>query len=191
MSFTRSAALAIVCVFIAAAAAAQARKPPQVKSYRLVLKEYKEVPKGKAAFLTGRAQPQGDRFFIEDMSILQPIAVSLKTAAGGDPVKLQLSKYRWDKADQEASTGADGVATLRVRTQGEVRIVVSGQGDKPYYLMVWAGDEVTPQLKPVVVRKASAAKPRSGGNYLKWAGIGAGVIAIAGVFFVMGRRKRS
>ena len=53
----------------------------------------------------------------------------------------------------EGTTGKDGKVILKTRTQGDLRVIVTAEGGgdpKPYYLMVWVGDEIKPQLKPVV-----------------------------------------
>ncbi len=34
---------------------------------------------------------------------------------------------------------------MKLRTQGEVRMTVSGDGAKPYYLIAWVSDEVKPR----------------------------------------------
>jgi hypothetical protein len=183
----RAARIALAALVCLAAGVAGAQEP---KSYRLLLKEYKEVAKGKAAFVEGRAKPGGDRFFVEHLSILQPVVVSVKAL---DPkaadLKLQLSKYRFDEADQRATT-SDGVATLRVRTQGEMKIVVSGANDAPYYLAVWAGDELMPEMKPVVVRRRAAVQGGGSWSLTTAAGIAGGVLVGGAAVFVLGRRKR-
>ena len=60
---------------------------------------------------------------------------------------------KWDEKHMEGDTGPDGKVILKTRTQGDFRIVVTnpeGGEPKPYFMIVWVGDEHKPQLKPVV-----------------------------------------
>jgi hypothetical protein len=154
-----------VCLVVGASAA-RAEAP----AYKLNLKPAKGLPNGKVATLQGTANPAGDRFFVESVGVLQPVVVTLVAKNKGDAIKLVLGKQRWDEALRQGTTGPDGMVTFKVRTQGELRMTVSGEGDKPYNLIVWVGDEVKPDfaaapaITPMKDHKGAKAAGDTGSN---------------------------
>jgi hypothetical protein len=158
-----------VCLVVGASAARAADSP----AYKLNLKPADGLPNGKVATLQGTANPAGDKFFIEAVGVLQPVVVTLVAKNKGDAIKLVLGKQRWDEDLRHGVTGPNGMVTFKLRTQGEVRITVSGEGDKPYNLIVWVGDEVKPDfaaapaitpMKDYKGAKAAGATPGGGSN---------------------------
>jgi len=145
------ACVVALAVALAAAATLAAQGPPQ--AYKLYLKPQPGLPSGKAIVIEGDTRPDGDRFFVEDLSILQPVAVTLLTKNAEDDITLTLLKDRWDeKPSRTASTKGTGQSTLKFRTMGEVKIVVAKSGEsKRYHLIVWAGDAVEPEVPPAFI----------------------------------------
>jgi len=133
------------------------------------------LPNGNAAVVEGTASPAGDKFFVESVGVLQPVVITLVAKNPGDKLKLTLGKQRWDEDLRHAETGADNIATLKLRTQGEVRMTVTGDADKPYNLIVWVGDEVKPDFDaaPAVTPMTAGAGGGGSGNT---AGIVAAVV---------------
>ncbi len=184
---TRAVAIALLVAVLGLPSVAMANEQ---KAYKLELKEAKGLPNGKVATLQGTAHPEGDQFFVEAVGVLQPVVVTLVAKNPGDEIKVILAKQRWDENLREATTGPDGKAILKLRTQGELRIIVKGEGDKPYNLIVWVGAEVKPDfdahpaLTPMKSYKGSgAAGPGAPGK----AGGGSGTtgIVIAAVLGVL------
>ena len=63
-----------------------------------------------------------------------------------------LSKFRWDEFDKSDSTKETGYVEFKIRTQGEMRLVVrSDEVDTPYYAAVLVGNEVKPEMSPLVI----------------------------------------
>jgi hypothetical protein len=149
------------------------------------LKPDARLSAGKATFAEGTASAAGDRFFVENLSIIQPVIVTLVTGSKDDDVRLQLSKYRFDVADKSASTRGTGRVTFKLRTQGEMKIVVTGPAPKKYQLVIWAGDELKPVPPPVVLQGGVSGQPRG-----RWVWIGLGVVALALVAAAVRRRKK-
>ncbi len=135
--------------------------------------------------MEGTANGAGDRFFVENLSIIQPVIVTLVTANKDDDVRLQLSKYRFDVADKSASTRGTGKATFKLRTQGEMKIVVTGPLPKKYQLVIWAGDELKPAPPAVVLKGGVSGQPR-----VRWVWIALGVVALSLVAVTLRRRKK-
>lgn len=114
----------------------------------------------------------------------------------GDEVTLRLTKHAWNQPLREGSTSGD-VLRYAFRTEGEFQIAVSAKKpDTPYRLLVWVGDEVKPQLRPVVVKASEFAeeKPASGagllgGGVVMWV-IAAALIAIVGLLAVIVLRRK-
>jgi len=128
-------------------------KPNEPPAYPLQFKTGFGLPNGKVSTWKGMATPAGDRYFTENLLVLQPIVVTVVAQNKGDKLHVTLAKMRWDDKQMEGTTGKDGKLILKTRTQGDLRVIVTSEGGgdpKPYYLMVWVGDEIKPQLKPVV-----------------------------------------
>lgn len=134
-------------VYLGLTVAVHAEEAP---AYKLELKPADGLPNGKVATIQGTARPAGDKFFVESVGVLQPVVVSLVAQHKGDVIKVALGKQRWDESLRVAETGADGKAILKLRTQGELRLTVSASDEKPYWLVVWVGDEVKPDFTPAI-----------------------------------------
>ncbi|NKI34016.1 hypothetical protein HFP89_02400 [Wenzhouxiangella sp. XN79A] len=158
--------------------------------YRLVPDRVPDIPHGKASIIRGDAGPEGDRMYIEHLSMLQPVSVVLMARELSRPLNLNLSKYRYDESDRAGDTGRDGAVAFHFRTQGELKIHVSPArpeaGPAPYYLVAWVGDEYDPELAPPVVLAGQA-----GGHGLPWRWLlpGGAVLAVLAFTFLAGRRS--
>lgn len=148
-------ALTVALLLVANPAAAE-----NFTSYKLQLQTDPQFPGGKIRAIEGKAGQPGDHFFIEQVGILQPIAITLVAMNKGDAIDLVLGQDRWDEAIETHSTGDKGEVTVKLRTQGELKITVTAKGEaKPYRLLVWVGDEVkqvalAPVLTPMKDYKA-------------------------------------
>lgn len=144
--------VALAC--ISGVAWADEPKEKERPDTQLEFKTGYDLPNGKVATYKGVATAApGDHYFTENLLVLQPIVVTVVAQNKGDKLHLTLAKMRWDDKQMEGSTGKDGKVILKTRTQGDLRVIVTAEGGgdpKPYYLMVWVGDEIKPQLKPVV-----------------------------------------
>jgi hypothetical protein len=142
--------VAFVCLLSGSAVAEEPKEPP---AYPLKFVTGHGLPNGKVSTWKGMAKPwPGDRFFTENLLVLQPITVTVVAKNKGDKIHVALAKLKWDEKHKEGTTGADRKVILKTRTQGDFRVIVTspdGGEPKPYYLMVWVGDEHKPQLKPV------------------------------------------
>ncbi len=156
----------------------------QGPAFRLELKPAKGAPNGNAAAARGTATPKGDRFFVPNVFVLQPVVVTVFAKKPGDAIKVRLGKDRWDETLLEGITGADGKAILKFRTQGEVRITVSADAPaKPYSLLVWVGDEVKVEPESAIMPMSTYRKSNPEGFFAGLGGklgwIVAGVLALA------------
>ena len=152
--------IAILLIVAATASAEEKEKP----AYKLELKPDSRLPSGTAALVQGDSNPEGDQFFLENVGVLQPVAITLIAKNEGDQIKLVLAKQRWDEKIRESETGpGKKTVTEKLRTQGEVRMIVKADGDpKPYLLVVWVGDEVKPDMAPVVSKMKEYSGPGAG-----------------------------
>jgi hypothetical protein len=179
-------ALALLCL-LAIPAAGWAEET----GYRLAPKKVPDIDKGTAAIVKGEAGPDGDRFYIEYLSMLQPVSVVLMAADVARPLRLNLSKYRYEESDRAGETDDEGAVAFHFRTQGELKIHVtpaddSGGGKTPYYLIAWVGDEFVPELPPPVVL---AGAGEDGAFPWKWLSIGLLALIGLGAVFWLGRRS--
>lgn len=124
-----------------------------------------DLPAGKYAFAEGSAGGEPHRFYLTNLSVLQPVTVALIARSPGDEIKLALAKYRYDEPDRTTTTDAEGVVYERLRTEGELKIEVSAEGkSKPYLLSVWVGEAVQPDLPPVLVPASQVEGAGVGGG---------------------------
>jgi hypothetical protein len=178
-------ALALLCL-LAIPAAGWAEET----GYKLVPGKVPDIDQGTAAIIKGEAGPDGDRFYLEHLTMLQPVSVVLMARDIARPLKLNLSKYRYDQSDRAGATGEEGAVAFHFRTQGELKIEVraedgSAASPAPYYLVAWVGDEFKPELPPPVV----LARAGGGGVFpWKWLAIGLAVLIALGGVFWLGRR---
>jgi hypothetical protein len=186
------AALAVLAATGAIAQTSQAEKQAKEllspNAYRIEFKAIPELKQGKIAMAEGTAGPDGVKFAAENISILQPIVVTVLAKNPDDDVRVGLSKYRYDQFDRTGSTKGKGIYTTRLRTQGDLKVVVSAPTPTPFQLVVWAGDEVQRQMKPVVVadramiagKKAPGGAASGGGSMVMWV-IAIALLAIVGL----------
>lgn len=173
---------------------------------RLELAQDPLVEKGKVAAVQGTVGPEGLRVMVGSLSIQQPVMVMV-LGRDEDDVTLSLYKKDWKSPNRTGSTRGSGIARFAFRTEGGVNIQVRGAAAAtPYALVVWAGDELRPPLRDVVVtydefRKsnpAAAQKLAGSGAQGRWRGSGLFVpLAIAGgvvlgavALVAIGRRSR-
>lgn len=161
---------------------------------KLTLKEVPDIESGKASILTGTTGPEGDKFFVEHLTMFQPVMVVLMAADPLEPLRLNLAKYRFDETVWSEQTGSEGAVAHQFRTQGELKIHVEPVNAEPgsstgYHLITWAADLPEPDLPPPVeVIEGSGG----GGGLPGWLKIGGGalmLIVIAAVFFRLGRKS--
>jgi len=150
--------------------------------------ELDEPNQGSMAMIDGRLEGgEPDRFTLGNLSIFQPVKVSLLAEDVGQPVRLALGKFDWKEDFGGAGTGSAGVFTKEFKTQGDLLLSVSGEAGAGYRLVIWAGDELPPEMDPVIVPASEAG----GSGWMKTALIAAGALALlAGGWFFMRNRRR-
>lgn len=191
-----ASALLAVLLAVGIRAAAKPGDPPTV--YKVVPKAVTAIKNGKVICYEGVADSAGQHFFLETMSIVQPIAVTLVAMKPGGDVSLQLLKDRWDTPHRTGSTKSTGRTMFQVRTQGEMKILVTAPTPTPFALSVWVGDDIKPPMRTPFVSMDAYRKrhPEAGGfawsRYQPWA-IG-GLLLVGGAIggmFVARKRGRA
>jgi len=136
------------------------------EAFRLVPKTDAAFPSGKFVAVQGNAGSGGEKFLLENLSLLQPVEVTLLSNAPENDLNLQLSKFDWKKAERSGSTKGSGSRTFQIRAEGDLKILVSSpQGEKPYQLAVWVGDEIKPPMPPAFVGKENFKKVGAAGGF--------------------------
>lgn len=173
---------------------APAADPPNT-TYKLNPRKVDGIPTGKAELVMGRAGETAHRFYLENLNMLVPVVVTLRPGSKDADASVAVTKYAWDQPLREGSTKGGKQVSFRFRTQGEFQISVTGaKPGTPYKLLVWVGDEVKPDFKPVVVSKSEYEKSAGGsgfGNIVYWV-IAIALLGILGLLAVLVlRRKRA
>lgn len=141
----------LACALLAPAAAFAADPPPP-NIIRLEPKPMEGLRAGRAVVVKGKAGPDGHRFLVEGLTAMMPVTVLLRPVHQGEDVRLQLSKYAWNQPLREGETEGE-VLKFKIRTEGEFQATVSApEAGTAYRLLVWVGDEVKPEMRPVVVK---------------------------------------
>ncbi len=185
----RPAVLLVLAMALAPAAGHAQGVGSQIPVYRLDLRKVNDIPQGKAALVSGSAGPAPHRFFVENLHMLMPVAVTLRAVNADDVVNLKVVKGKWEEPLRAGSTTGGQQVHFRFRTQGEFQLQVdSDAAAAPYKLMVWVGPDIEPQLPAVFV-------PRSefdGGGVPVWWWIAGGAVVLAAVAaFVFARRRKA
>jgi len=172
--------------------AVTAAEPPQPKVFRLAPKKMAGIEHGKAVVVKGEAGRQPHRFLIDNVTSLMPVTVLLRPVRDGDQVGIQLTKYGWNQPLRSGET-RDEPVSFKIRTEGEFQISVDATQDKtPYRLLVWVGDEVKPELTPVVVKASAYGEGAQGDRpLLPWFIAGALVVVVGVLVILLKRRKSS
>lgn len=156
----------------ASAASGQSQRPARAapvkaETIKLTLKPDPDMPQGKVVVLSGVVNEIGVAFLLEDLSILQPVAVMLAATDASHDLQLQLSKAGMNAPAREGSTKGEGMSRFCFRTQGALRIFVRSNEPRPlpFYLLAWAGDEEAVKMDDVVVPTGQAnTRVPSGGR---------------------------
>jgi hypothetical protein len=145
------------------------------------------LPSGKMSIVEGTTGPEGDKFNVPALSLMQPTSVTLVADRQGDDVRMKLGKFAWDEDFGGGGTGSTGYRVERFRTQGDLLITVNAaKADTPYRLIVWTGDEQDAAALPAVLVPPSQA---DGGCLPKWLlYVAGGLLALGGAFY-LGRRR--
>jgi len=110
------------------------------------------IKSGRVAAVKGTVGPDGLRFRVGELSILQPVMVMLLSAGDADDLTLSLFKKEWSKPRRTGSTRGNGISRFEFRTQGGFNILLRGaSAETPFALLVWAGEELRPSMPDVVV----------------------------------------
>lgn len=183
----------LACALLAPAAAFAADPPPP-NIIRLEPKPMEGLRAGRAVVVKGKAGPDGHRFLVEGLTAMMPVTVLLRPVRQGEDVRLQLSKYAWNQPLREGETEGE-VLKFKIRTEGEFQATVSApEAGTAYRLLVWVGDEVKPEMRPVVVKASEFEDSGDGGGFgslVLWviAGLlGIGIVLLA---ILVLRRKPS
>jgi hypothetical protein len=166
-----SAAMALSVPALAASQETPAVPTQQGDSIpRLELARDPRIEYGRVAAVHGTVGPEGLRFVVGDLSILQPVVVVLLARDETDDLTASLFKKDWTNVRRTASTRGRGSARFEFRTQGGVNILLRGDStETPFALVVWAGGELRPSMPDVVVtyeefRKRNPAAYRNLGS---------------------------
>lgn len=193
LAWPEGLAILLALLFFCSLAVAQEPRLDE-GGHKLVLKKAPDIETGIVSLVSGTVGVEGERFFVEHLTMFQPAMVVLIAADVGQPLSLDLAKFRYDDNAWNGETGEEGFVSHQFRTQGELKIQVKAQNLPPgeetgFYLMVWAAELPEPDLPPPV--QVMNTDDASGGMP-GWLKIGGGIIlliVIAMVFFRLGRKS--
>lgn len=184
-----SACLMALLLAMPAPPACAADPPPT--SYRLEPREVPDIVDGKAVMVRGRTGGQPHRFYLEHLHMMVPVVVTLRPLTPDARLDLAIGKYPGQPPLRQGTVRNGQQVSFPFRTEGEFQIAVtSPDPETPYKLLVWIGDEIKPQLKPVVVPSSEYRQDAGGGRWLLLAvGTGIALVVLAAVLVM--RRKRA
>lgn len=180
------------CLLLGLAATAALAQQGATPAFRLEPKPMAGIQRGKATVVKGEVGAQPHRFVIEGLNMNMPVSVVVRPVRGRDAVNLKLTKYAWNQPLREGTANGQPLA-FKFRTEGEFQIAVSSSQDAtPYRLLVWVGDEVQPELRPVLVKASEyQGQTTSGGPRWVWWAIAAALLLIAALLAALVFRRRA
>lgn len=212
--FDRLSAPRLVALCLLLSAPLNAQDPPP---FKLAFEADPSLGPGKIAVAEGVTAKKLARFAIEGLDVAQPVSIVVSTGDLSRPVDVMVVKDSFSDPLHKATTGADGTATIQLRTHGDFGVGVSAPGGAsvPFMLAVWAGDITPPEsqsfLAPVsnydaatlaklkastatanATEAAAPVAPAAGVGMFGWLGLAVGAVAAIGLLLVgvgMLRRK--
>jgi hypothetical protein len=177
---------ALVLAAVLGAAAAGAAEPGTPLTLRLQPRQQAGVEQGKVVVVKGEAGTAPQRFLLDGITYMMPVAVALRPVNEGDEVSMSLTKFAWNQPLRQGST--DGrILRYVFRTEGEFQITVtSDQPATPYRLMVWVGDESRPALAPVVIKASEFKAPTPA----RWPWLVAGMALLGALLALVAMKRR-
>ncbi|HSE47961.1 MAG TPA: hypothetical protein VLA96_02005, partial [Terriglobales bacterium] len=128
--------IAVWVLLLATVAVAQNRR------WEIEPKADERVRAGKLSIVGGMTNEQGVRFVIDQIDIMQPIAITLASEDAAKKLKLAIYKDSPEHALFAKETEANGAVTAKFRTAESVQLQVSGPAGAKYQLMTWVGPTV-------------------------------------------------
>ncbi|HXI11106.1 MAG TPA: hypothetical protein VNM92_00465 [Thermoanaerobaculia bacterium] len=152
----------LACVVFAMAAAAFGQE--EIPLWGIEPVEDPDLPAGgKVMAFDGQTDAVPHHFVVGELKVNQPVSVMVSATNPGDDLKVELSKYSFDQPEASGSTKADGSALFQTRTEGDLKISVSGAAaGMPYRLLVWTGEPIQPPMDPGLVPPAEYARLTQG-----------------------------
>lgn len=143
--------------------------PPALKSQEVVHlspSQHELFSEGRVAAVRGTAQGLGHFFRVNDLSVVEPVSVTVFASNKDDDLLLGLFKEEWTSTSELQrmfahdairvdSTKGKGHHSFTFHVQGDVGIRVEPASDEAaaYELVVWVGAEQRPKLAPKVVSR--------------------------------------
>ena len=145
--------LLYVVVTVVLLAPGRSAEAADIVAHKLQMQTEPTLPNGKIRIIKGTAGEQPDRFFLDELGVLTPVAVTVIALNKGDAVQIAFSQDRWDEVlEKHVTSATEQELTTKLRTQGSLQMeITSATGPHPYILIVWVGDEVKPEMAPVLV----------------------------------------
>lgn len=133
-SACRLLSFVFVCLSLPLAAIAQPENEGfdlerETKSLRLTKKDLPDVEGAQYAAVKARVKESEARMLLPGLNVMRPVIVTLQTRVTEEPLILRLVKTRWNKPVQECTTDAQGRCSLKLRTHGDLGLVVAKQGE--------------------------------------------------------------
>lgn len=143
--------------------------------------------------VAGSAAKAVQKYSVQDLDLMQPVAVRLEAIDRTKPVALKVVKGEWDKVHRECVTDDRGACEVKFRTQGNFGLIVAARGtdSASYRVAVWAGDEIKTVPANLIVPAGRAE--RAGGwtrVEILLAGIAGLLIAGIGLVAVLVVRRK-
>jgi hypothetical protein len=162
----------------------------------LTLERVPGVERAQMAGLETDVKAAGDRYSVQDLDIMQPVAVRLRAIDPSRTVRLEVVKGEWTSVYRDCSTRGATPCEVRFRTQGNFGMRVTspeGAGAR-YELGVFVGDEMKLVPANVVVPPRDAGQAAGSGLGLTNILLGVIAVALVGLLLVVGwsvLRKRN
>ena len=120
-------------------------QPPKAPNYTVLEPQaFTGRAGGKAIGAEGIATSEGVLYSVQDLDLMQPVAVGVLAQDPQRAVILEVVKGEWTKVLRRCETSPNGQCDARFRTQGNfgLRVTPKNGSKAGYQLFLWVGKEV-------------------------------------------------
>ena len=105
------------------------------------------IEKGRITIVDITQKDEALYFYVRGISIFSPVMVYIVSTDKVNKLGISLHKDFWKDADKSGNTDNDGVFSSSFKTGSDFGIkIISKKMPAKYQIMVWVGDEITPEL---------------------------------------------
>ena len=161
----------------------------ETKSLTLKKRDLPAIEGAQFAAVRARIKAAEARMLLPGLHVMRPVVVTLQAVDASQPLELRLVKTRWHKPLQTCTTNSQGRCSLKLRTHGDLGLVVAGDAQAEFILDALIAPKIVlpPKRSPLV--PASDDQLSDSSPLLKPLLLGVAVLVLLALAYALGRRR--